>query len=132
MIATHASNNKSDNKMNKKYAAALFVLTLLSACTAMDHMRWVGVGGSKADGVVILGFDVPPKMGVFETEVTYDAEQANAEADRRCRNWGYAGAEMFSDDFPVQVICHPEGVSPCWSKTYRIQYQCLDEKKQAE
>jgi hypothetical protein len=62
------------------------IVEFMGACTAMEHKKWVGVGGSKADGVVILGFDVPPKMGVRETEVKYDKEQANAEADRRCRN----------------------------------------------
>ncbi len=102
---------------------------LVGACTTMEHMKWFGVGGSKADGVVILGFDVPPKMGIRETEVQYDKEQANAEADRRCRNWGYSGAEIFRDDFPVLVVCHPQGISPCWSKTYRITYQCLDKSR---
>lgn len=49
----------------------IFLVTfagLVGACTTMEHMKWFGVGGSKADGVVILGFDVPPKMGVRETE----------------------------------------------------------------
>ncbi len=102
---------------------------LVGACTTMEHRKWFGVGGSKADGVVILGIDVPPKMGVRETEVQYDKEQANTEADRRCRNWGYSGAETFRDDFPVHVVCHPQGISPCWSKTYRITYQCLDKAR---
>lgn len=90
-------------------------------------MNWVGVGGSKADGTVVLGIDVPPKMGVRETNVEWDIQQANAEANRRCQNWGYAGAEMFRETLPVHMVCHPQGISPCWSKTYRISYQCIGE-----
>jgi hypothetical protein len=51
-------------------------------------MDWAAVGGSKADGTVVLGIDVPPKIGVSETIVQWDAAKANSEADRRCRNWG--------------------------------------------
>ena len=101
----------------------------VSSCTTTAQMRWGSVGGSKADGTVILGIDVPPKMGVRETIVEWDTQQANAEANRRCKNWGYAGAEVFNDDFPVQVICRPQGISPCWSKTYRITYQCIDKPR---
>lgn len=115
--------------MKKTLLATLLVISgFLAACTTMEHRKWVAVGGSKADGVVILGFDIPPKIGIRETEVEHDAEQANSEADKRCKNWGYAGAEAFREDFPIQIVCHSQGISPCWSKTYRITYQCLDKK----
>lgn len=109
-----------------RFTILVFFTFLVSSCTTTESMKWLGVDGSKADGVVVLGFDVPPKMWIRETEVQYDKEQANTEADRRCRNWGYSGAELFHNDFPVLVICHPQGISPCWSKTYRITYQCLE------
>ncbi|MBV5350457.1 hypothetical protein JZU71_04865 [bacterium] len=91
-------------------------------------MQWLGAGGSKADAVVTLGIEVPPKMGVTETIVKWDIQQANDEATRRCRNWGFADAETFREPLPVTVVCHPQGISPCWSKTYRITYQCIDKK----
>lgn len=103
-------------------------ISLISACTTTEKMSWVGVGGSKADGTVILGIEVPPKMGISETHIEWDTKQANIEANRRCQNWGYAGAEIFNDQFPVLRVCHPQGMSPCWSKSYRINYQCLDKK----
>jgi len=115
-----------------KQIAMVALMALLAGCTTTDHVRWTGVGGSKADGLVILGVEVPPKIGVRETNVTWDVDQANAEADRRCRNWGYQSAEVFREPFPVQVICHPQGISPCWSKTYRISYQCIDDKIRAQ
>ncbi|MDR2129118.1 MAG: hypothetical protein LBP52_08660 [Burkholderiaceae bacterium] len=102
---------------------------LATGCANHAKMDWMLVGGSKADGNIILGIDVPPIMGVAETEVTWDTEQANLEADRRCKNWGFGGAEMYRGQFPVLKTCHPQGFSPCWSKTYRIQYQCVDAKK---
>lgn len=113
--------------MKKGTWSILLIATLTCACTTTETMKWVGMGGSKAGGTVILGIDVPPKAGVRETNVQWDAQQANAEAARRCQNWGYAGAEVFNDNLPAQVVCHPEGISPCWSKTYRVIYQCIGE-----
>lgn len=76
-----------------------------------------------------LGVDVSPKMWVTETIAQWDISQANAEADRRCKNWGYTGAEMYREgQFPILKVCHPQGVSPCWSKTYRVLYQCTGSK----
>jgi hypothetical protein len=114
--------------MNPRSGLLIALSTMIFACTTTENMDWTAVGGSKADGTVVLGIDVPPKIGVSETIVQWDAAKANSEADRRCRNWGYAGAEAFNGKLPVQVICHPQGMSPCWSKTYRINYQCLDKK----
>lgn len=114
--------------MNHRTGLLIVLTVMMTACATTETRDWAGVGGSKADGTVILGIDVPPKMGVSETIVQWDVTQANAEADRRCKNWGYGGAEAFNDKLPVQMICHPQGFSPCWSKTYRIAYQCVDKK----
>lgn len=110
-------------------AATLLAVTVTSCATVeTENATWLVVGGSKADGMITLGIDVPPKNGVTETIIHWDAKQANSEADKRCKNWGYAGAEAFNDKFPVHKVCHPQGISPCWSKTYRIVYQCIGEK----
>lgn len=109
---------------------SLLVL-LTSACTTTEKRDWVGAGGSKADATVILEIDLPARFGVVEPSATWDIQQANEEADRRCKNWGYAGSEMFGDKLPVQEICRQVrgGVSPCGQKTYRLMYQCLDRQK---
>jgi hypothetical protein len=109
-------------------ACAAVALVALTACAvAGGKMDWVLVGGSRADGNITLGIDVPPVMGVSETKISWDINQANSEADRRCKNWGYANADMYREgQFPVLLVCHPQGMSPCWSKSYRIQYQCID------
>lgn len=108
----------------------IVLLAALAGCvTAPEHADWVMVGGSKADGRVTLGIDVPAKWGYSETTTTWDISQANAEADRRCKNWGYTGADMYRDgQFPILKTCHAQGISPCWSKTYRVEYQCVGGK----
>ena len=120
--------NKTSNPSTSliKIGIAIPMLILATACTTTEKMRWVGIGGSKADGTIVLGIEVPPKMGVRETLIEWDTEQANIEASKKCKNWGYAGAEVFNETFPVHVTCHPQGLSPCWSKSYRITYQCVD------
>lgn len=111
-------------------ATAILLPLLLCACTTTERLPWTMVGGSKADGTVIMGIYVPPKMGVRETEVQYDPSQLNAEADRHCRNWGYSGSEMYREgQFPVLITCYAQGISPCWSKELKVQYQCVDKKK---
>ena len=117
-------------QISKIMSIAVFSALTLAGCAApMERADWVMVGGSKADGNVTLGIDVPAKYGVTETPVEWDIAQANAEADRRCKNWGYRGADMYREgQFPILKTCHGQGVSPCWSKTYRVQYQCLSPK----
>ena len=115
--------------MPRRLISVIFFAALTAGCAtvATERSDWIGVGGSKADGMVVLGIDVPPVVGVTETIIHWDERQANTEADRRCKNWGYTGAEVFNEKFPVQKTCHPQGISPCWSKTYRVAYQCIGE-----
>lgn len=114
--------------------AVILTALFLTACTTTENREWIGVGGSKADGTVILGIDLPAKFGVSEPSATWNTSQANSEADRRCKNWGYAGSELFGDKLPVQMNCQqiPGGISPCGQKTYRVMYQCLDKKNSKE
>lgn len=113
-----------------KHRTGLFVaLSLMTVgCTRSEPLQWAVVGGSKSDGNVVLGIDVPGRVGYVETVVTWDEAQANAEADKRCRTFGYPGAERFDGKLPVQTTCFAQGISPCFSKAYRIQYQCLDKR----
>ena len=114
--------------MKTRSGLLIALSTMLFACANTEKLEWAAVGGSKADGTVILGIDVPAIVGVRETTVEWDPAQANSETDRRCRNWGYSGAEAFRGKLPVQKTCYAQGISPCWSKSYRINYQCLDKK----
>lgn len=120
-----------DKMITNRALVALSLVALTSACTTTEKRDWIGVGGSKADGTVILGIDLPAKFGVVEPSATWDVQQANQEAERRCKNWNFAGAELFGDKLPVQVVCSqmPGGISPCGQKTYRVLFQCMDYRK---
>ncbi|MCW5734041.1 MAG: hypothetical protein KIS73_07945 [Enhydrobacter sp.] len=113
--------------MKARITLLIALATAAVACTRSEALQWAVVGGSKSDGNVVLGIDVPARVGFTETHVQWDESQANAEADKRCRAYGYPGAERF-DKLPVQVTCHAQGISPCWSKTYRLNYQCNDKR----
>lgn len=112
----------------KRAIGVLIAVAALVACTRSEPFQWTVVGGSKNDGNVVVGIDVPAKVGFTETHVQAEAEQANAEADRRCRTYGYPGAERFEGKLPIQTTCHAQGISPCFSKTLRINYQCLEKR----
>lgn len=115
-------------KKNYFYLYIAIIFGLTSACTTVEKKEWVAIGGSKAGGMVTLGIDLPARVGVVEPSATWDIGQANAVADRLCKNWGFVRSEFFEDKLPVQVICQPlpSGVSPCGQKSYRIMYQCVD------
>lgn len=115
--------------MRRLWSVGLIALSsTMVACTTSATLQWAVVGGSKSDGNVVLGIDVPARLGYMETRVEWEIEQANAAADQRCRTYGYPGAERFEGKLPVQMSCFSQGISPCYSKAYRINYQCLDRK----
>lgn len=69
-------------------AAASVILAALSGCTTTKN--WSATGGSRSDATVTLSYEV----GEFEkAEVSESA--AISIAGRRCRSWGYEGAEAF-------------------------------------
>jgi hypothetical protein len=117
-----------DTGMKARVTLLMALAILAVACTRTEALEWSVVGGSKSDGNVVLGIDVPARLGFTETRVEWEIEQANAAADQRCRTYGYPGAERFTGKLPVQMSCFSQGISPCYSKAYRINYQCLDKR----
>lgn len=61
---------------------------ILSGCTTTKH--WAATGGSRSDATVTLSYEV----GEFE-KAQVSESAAISLAGRRCRSWGYAGAEAF-------------------------------------
>lgn len=55
--------------MNSRTGPLIALPPMIFACTNAEDMDWTAVGGSKVDGTVILGIDVPSIMGVRETVV---------------------------------------------------------------
>ena len=75
------------------------------------------IGGSKADGTVVMGVTVSELDQV-------DWDGANHMALERCRAWGFTGARAFSG---VRERCVAGGgLSGCARKEISRAYQCLD------
>ena len=95
---------------------AIFVLSLLSGC-ATTRKHWQLVDGSKSDGVVELSF----QYGVFEK---VEIDNGNHTAARRCRGWGYSGAESFGGEYRECNSYSTDG--SCWGYKVTKKYQCLE------
>jgi len=71
---------------------AVLLLLLLAACAApRQGVRPVASGDSKADGIVSMG-----STGTIWNPVDPDWQVAQATADKRCRAWGYDGADSYA------------------------------------
>lgn len=103
---------------NKLFIFYLFILA--GGCAREVHKELVAVGGSKADGVVELGYDYDPEI---EIPVT-DPEQGKKTAQKRCEAWGYKDVEEFQK---LTESCAYTGLyGVCRKVNAYIQYQCLD------
>ncbi len=75
-----------------KFIFALCFVLVLSGCSIKKEI--VPVGGSKADGTIRMGYVVGDKFGAFERPQV-DLQQAEELAAKKCKTWGYEGAEPF-------------------------------------
>lgn len=75
------------------------------------------VGGSKTDATVVMGY----QHHNLERPVI-DWDEAEAEAGRVCRNWGYDGAESFGGALRECAVSNAYG---CTEWIVSVQYQCL-------
>lgn len=105
-------------------------LAALSAgCVTLPELvaPWQPVGGSRADGIVTVGFQVAPHRP-WDT----NWPQARAAATQACQGWGYAGAEPFGNpEYVVRhcvqwnalfhTICDLQQVSQRWQCTGPLQ-----------
>lgn len=88
---------------------------VLAGCSTVS--QWTATGGSRADGVVRLSYDLGPfqKSGVNEA-------QAIELATQRCRAWGFTGAEAFGGE--VRQCTHPGQFGSCDAYHVMKDYQC--------
>ena len=69
----------------------LFLLLLAACSPRMEGVRPVAAGESRAEGVVTMA-----STGTIWNPVDPDWREAQAAADRRCRAWGYDGADSYA------------------------------------
>ncbi len=96
-------------------AAILISILLATACATTETL--VPVGGSRADGVVRLGY----QYGMFQKPVV-DYDEAIHTATARCAAWGYSSAEAFGSSETNCVARNGYGDCVTWRVT--VAYQC--------
>ncbi len=99
--------------------AVLFAVAL-SGCAV--HKHWTPTGGSKADGVVRLSYQVAEMEQPILNE-----DQAVMLATKRCKSWGYSGAEAFGG---TTSQCNAGGgFGGCSMRQVTKEYQCTGDLK---
>jgi hypothetical protein len=106
--------NKKDYQTMTRFGIIVIAGILLAGCAAPK--TWVATGGSRADGVVTLAYDV----GLFESAVV-DEQQAISEATSRCAVWGYTGAVAFGGTLSTCLN------SDCTASRISKDYQCTND-----
>ncbi|MBI1492678.1 YecR family lipoprotein [Halocynthiibacter styelae] len=104
--------------ITKASLLSLIGLTLVSCATPVEKTP-LPIGGSRADGSVVLGYqhswiEVP----------TVDWAAASVSATRRCQAWGYRSADPFEG---IRTQCERSDVyGTCLETTVSKTYQCLN------
>lgn len=99
----------------KNVLVALLAAGSLAGCATVKD--WSATGGSRADGVVRLSYEV----GEME-KPQLNEQQAIDLATQRCKTWGYTGAEAFGG---VTSQCNmPGGLSGCARRIVTKEFQC--------
>ncbi|MFP1927173.1 YecR family lipoprotein [Lonsdalea quercina] len=99
----------------KKLIVVVVGTALLAGCSATPK-DMVPMGGSKADGTVRMGYTV----GMFEN-AKIDPLQAQNLAAKKCKTWGYSGAEAFGGQ---TSNCGRNGAYGCELMNVSVEYQC--------
>ena len=97
------------------------LVLILASCAV--HVSPEPTGGSKADGIVELGFDIREMQRPI-----IDENEALRKALKRCQAWGYTKAEKFGG---ITSQCNAYGgMSGCMLSHITIKYQCVDLKSE--
>lgn len=102
----------------KRYMS-LVALLVIAGCTVDRQMT--ATGGSRADGIVELSYDVGEFQGA-----NIDWGSAQSEADQRCQSWGYKSAQKFGGE---RRRCEQRlgALVNCARFRVTVRYQCLSD-----
>lgn len=97
---------------------AAMILSMFLLCACATNKEWTATGGSRSDGVVRLSYE----YGAMEIPRVQE-DQGNELASRRCKTWGYSGAEAFGG---ISKVCNlPDGWGGCNQWLVTKEYQCI-------
>jgi hypothetical protein len=94
-------------------------ICLLAGC-GTTRKAMTATGGSKADGIVKMSYEI----GMFE-RVQVDMETSKRDAASRCAVWGYTGAEPFGGQVKQ---CTSRGTYDCNQWLVTMEFQCTGER----
>lgn len=100
----------------QKVTRLIAIIFILTACTS-HQPQWFVISGSKADGVVTLGYD----YGLFKNPDPNLLEAGVPLARGYCQAWGFSSAAPFGGDFRR---CDDEW--DCFPGQVAAVYQCLE------
>ncbi|ABR73408.1 hypothetical protein CBG46_05315 [Actinobacillus succinogenes] len=100
----------------KKLLMLICMVCSLTACVS-EQKRYVATGGSRADGVINLSYQVR-----YNERAAPNPNQGLRLAQKRCRQWGYQNAERFSG---YTRRCNIAKGRKCLSYLITVQYQCF-------
>lgn len=92
----------------------------LVGCVVTIPKQWEPIGGSRADGVVKVAYQVD----AYET-AEVSQQQALETAAKSCKAWGFAGAEPFGlESRACKVYFGRPGESKCRTWVVSKPFQC--------
>ena len=100
----------------KIVSSVIIISTLLTLASCSVEKKMSATGGSKADGIVKMSYEVGP----FE-QATVDKAQGSRSALKRCKAWGYKKVEPFEAS-SKKCIDQPN----CMRYIVTTEYQCLN------
>src|SRR5262245_13517611 len=102
-------------EQSMRFIGVAALLAMLAGCAVVKVP--VPVGGSRADGNIVMGYT----YGLFE-KPQVDGQRTVQEAANRCAAWGYTGAQAFGT-YSNNCIAW-DGQGACWQWRVTIPYQC--------
>lgn len=101
--------------MNSRVLAGS-IFFVLAGCATVSQMT--ATGGSRADGVVRLSYE----LGPFDKAKIDEADGLRT-AQARCKTWGYKDAEAFGGI--IRQCQQPGGLYGCNRWLITKEYQCI-------
>jgi putative integron gene cassette protein len=102
-----------------------YIITLLGVTACATQVTPAPTGGSKADGIVTLSYE----LGEFQQAII-DSNRAMQNALKRCQAWGYSSAEKFEGQ--KRQCLQYGGFGGCARYLISEDYQCTDNLRSVE
>lgn len=103
----------------KKILSIITLSLVLSGCSFNPVQKTMyPIGGSKSDGTVKMAYEIRE----FE-RIEVNERQGARDAAKKCRAWGYEGAEAFGGS--MSKCTNPGGYTGCVRTEVVVEYQCL-------